>query len=233
MYKESFATLIEIRSLHRHVMESQQIVEKHQKRLSDFQQKIDECSMLITDTKTDLLGRQKERLAQENSYSMLEQSQTKTTNHLEVATNNQQVTACEKELATIKNEMEQLEDNILETLEQEDEWTERITTKTEEESGLSKSIKNIESEVLQDTTSEQHIIVGYNERITQLESELTPVVLNAYQNLMSNFTAPFSFIEKQKCTECFIQVPANVEQQVNTCNNLEYCSNCGRLFLVK
>lgn len=233
MYKESFLTLIEINSIKTQIKSCNATIADHQERLRLFKEKIENCAQKISETEQELSLTQKDRVSLENDYSKLESNLEKTKKHLELATNEQQIKACEKELDTLTTEISSTEEKVFSAMELEEQHQDMIKQKGEEKQGLETGLLEIEKEVTDDIASEGKILEGYQERVEGLESQLPASILSTYQNLTKTFAIPFTIINNGNCTECGMSVPANVEQQVNTCKALEFCSSCGRLFLVR
>jgi predicted nucleic acid-binding Zn-ribbon protein len=233
MYRESFEILREIASLLNYVKQSTSSIEDHKERLKKFEQKITDNQLSQKEIEQQMTECRKKRVELESLYAKHQNHLEKAKEHLNMATSQAQMDAGEKELARLEADIENCDNQLFNLMEQEEQLDENVKQKVVELQGLQESLQEIRVEVEDSIAKENENIVGFKIRIEALEQQLHSEVLKVYKNLIQHHCPPFSEVDKGRCSECAIQVPANIEQAINSAQSLEHCGGCGRLFLVR
>lgn len=139
-----------------------------------------------------------------------------------------------KQIETIKSQNGEIENAILETFEEIDQYKidlkkikKDVAQKIEE---ISVAIKNKEAE-LQEHQKKYNVIV---EERSEIELSLPKNLLKHYGNLLSiNRIPAVSFIVGETCSGCHLTIRPNTIIEIKRNDAINYCENCNRFIYWK
>lgn len=146
--------------------------------------------------------------------------------------NPKELSIADKELKTLKQRQDKIEDEIL--ILEEDIQT------------IQKNIKETESYLMQKKPEKKEEEKKCEEKINQLQEELTSSlnkkddylkqielnILTKYQDLCANYEMPIAKIEDGACSECYISLSTGLTDRVKKGADLILCESCGRILCI-
>jgi predicted nucleic acid-binding Zn-ribbon protein len=228
---EDFRSLIEIQSLERKVKEHLDKIDSHHDRVTHLkkirvnkEQESSEKAATLENLKKDISSNEKELYEAEKKIS-------KSKENLEIAANEQQVNAIQKELDTLVPVVEELELATLESLEQSELLQIEVDELSEFLKGSKETLEEITIEVKNDVEAENKEIENYNFRSENLLSTLDKQVQTAFisVNKKYKFKDPLCFADSDSCNKCHYGIPRQLLGEIERGNIVEYCPNCGRI----
>ena len=82
---------------------------------------------------------------------------------------------------------------------------------------------------------EQELSVGeprrkeFEQRLSEIESKLSPDVMKEYKRIKSLKTNPIAIFKDSRCSGCNMQLPSNVGAKISASDKPVFCENCGRI----
>lgn len=147
---------------------------------------------------------------------------------------NKEYDAISLEIDTKKMEIEGLENKIVSTLQEEDNYKSEVKELSEEVSGLetqSQEYKKELEEILVLTKEEEEKLLVKRKKIVE---QIEPRLLKQYERISkAKGGIAVAYIKKSSCGGCFSSIPPQKIVEVRELNRLHTCENCGRILVWK
>lgn len=230
---KDFPILIEINSLHLQTIKHRQLIASHQERIQLLDRKKAQSLAQQHQQQEELttLSRQisSEEQRLENSEKKLKNNQS----HLPYITNQAQMTAQEKELVELTQEITKIQEILFQCWEKQESLEVAIREQTNFLTGLQVTRTEIVAEVNQAIIQENGHLEQLNSRIALLLQELASTHLPEVRQLIQEFphSSFVCFVHNFACNQCRLQVSKHFQQQLERGQLWERCPHCRRLFI--
>jgi predicted nucleic acid-binding Zn-ribbon protein len=229
MNKSDFLNLVEYQNLNCDIEIFLEKINKHNIRVNSLiekeeNNKNDHSEITETHKKTSL-----DLKKLEADLFSSEEQRSKCNQNIEVAKNEQQISAIENELKSVQLRISELENSILEKMEEVDAEQLQIKEIQDFLNGIKSTIVEIQTEVNSDIENENKQIKQIKVRLVQLNTEIDPTLLRSYNNVLESSKLPLAFAIDSKCTSCKSMINANQFSQIQKVNSIEQCESCGRI----
>lgn len=146
--------------------------------------------------------------------------------------NNKEYDAISLEIDTKKAEIENLENKIIQTLEDEDELNKEHTELTEEISGLGSQHQEHQKELEEitfQTREEEARLLHEREKVSRLIDER---YINLYERIrQAKDGLAVAPIRRSSCGGCFSAIPPQRIVEIREAGRLQTCEHCGRILV--
>ncbi|MBL6990594.1 MAG: hypothetical protein ISR65_12485 [Bacteriovoracaceae bacterium] len=230
MNKKYLINLIEIQNLDNQTCVHLKNIDSHRERITSIEQKQIEQTDL-KQLKTKQLQTFNSSLSKlEAELFMVEKQIKKSKANLEVATNQQQLDASNKELQVMTPKASALETDVLEMYDKIELCQDEIAQIDTFLDGAATTLATITFEVEQDVKAEQLEIKELEQRIEALLEGCPKDIKIAFlqANEQYRFKNPLAFINEGTCNRCHYLIDKNIQNQVEKHFSLELCPNCAR-----
>ena len=145
--------------------------------------------------------------------------------------NDAELKALEKELATIKPKLDELQEHGLAQLERLEDFETEIEEIKEYLVGSLDTLNDIKLDIKEVSDKENSNIDKLNERINLMRENLSSDTLKNFDHLNKKykFNRPVTFLLGNNCRECRFQVDQGGIQEIERYTNLYSCNGCGRI----
>jgi len=232
MSLQDFSSLVQVQSLENKIHDHLKKIEGHENRITFLNKQRDTKKNELEKLEISLAENKKIISEDEKNLFKYESDLEKTKSHISQATSQQQADALEKELSTLNPKIEELEEKILINLDEQESIIEKQNVCTKFIDGSVETLEEIKKEVKADCEIENKEIAKYQERIALLFEECPDNYKSLFLNLNKKFKykSPVTSVNNGHCNSCRFAVTSVQKSAVETGNNIELCSSCGRLF---
>lgn len=139
----------------------------------------------------------------------------------------------DKKILNFSLDIEKFEEKGLEFLSRLEEIENEIADQKQFQSGLEKTINEIQSEVKPEVEKCDQEIKNINLRVELLTAELPADFKNLYDRVLAKKLAhgPFTRTDQGSCYFCKFKISKVDESEIDAQRSLKTCPQCGRIFL--
>ena len=230
---KDFTALKEIQSI-------DNLVKKHLDAIESEESRKDSINNMRDKRKTEMVGLLESHKENTALISQLEKELFEWEKKRDQAVINQdrakdqkQAEALEKEINQITPKCEELEEKVLSLLEKNEEIDNRVKEAEVFLEGSLDTLKEIDLEILEETTEERRHIENYEKRIKALLEEIPNGLREAFLRARKKhrFKNCISRIVNRACEKCRYEVDSQTISQVDQAKATVQCSQCERLLI--
>ena len=226
-----FKILLAVQKTDSKIADHMKEIEEEKKRILNLQHKQVTTRQELNQMEKELQEYKAQTAECEKNLYQTENQITKSREHLNMATSEQQANAVENELAVLTQRAQQLESNALELMDKNETLEVKIKESTTFLAGLMESTGEI-------TTESDHNIKQAQTRIQDCENQIQELFKECPVNIRKTFMMvnerfrfknPLAFIVDGVCNQCHNSVGRNMESTIEKGAVLEFCPHCGRI----
>lgn len=231
MNKESFNHLLEIQSCERKIEEIQVKIQEENNRIIFLENNIHKNLQEIALKKETLLKSNDKISILEKNFNDFAERKKRIESNITNATNQIQLIASEKELESIKPQMETTESEIMQLWEEIESLEKHIENSKEFKIGSANSLEVLKKEI--GATNDKHGLEI--KKISLRQSELFNLIGEASSNIFKKLQASkppaVSFMENKRCNSCKTLLDNSLITEINAMRDLCFCTTCGRILV--
>lgn len=230
---KDFTTLKEVQSL-------DNLIKKHLDAIESEQSRKDSINKLREKRKTEMVGlleSHKENSALISQFEKELYDWEKKREQAEInqdrARDQKQVEALEKEISQVTPKCEELEEKVLNLLEKNEEIDSVVKEIETFLEGSLETLKEIDQEILEETTEERRHIENYDKRINALLVDIPSELKIVFERVRDKhrFKSPLSRIINRACEKCRYEVDSQTISLVDQAKVIVECHQCERLLI--
>lgn len=233
MNKDTFRILKEINSLYTANQKLSELIENEHSRIHKIQNLRDDKKQKIIQTEKDLKQFSAKLLQTENSIADNQSKLNQALSNKNNVYSENEISAFEKQIASFKESIDELENKGLEVLSTCEQLSEELSDAKSFLTGSRETLLEITKEV--EKISKPHIdkINIHKLRIENLFLEIPEDLKDKFQKLMKRNLkyGPTSQIQQNSCSVCRMEISRLDIEKVEKHLQIKFCSTCDRLFI--
>jgi len=232
--KEQVRGLLKLQHVDAEIYDLKRQLEEKPEYLKSLQEQFEAQKSVFHQLEEKYKAMQLERNAQEVDLQAQDDAIAKANMQLSQIKNNKEYTAKIKEIESIKADKSIIEEKIIMAYDEGD----KIKAEIEKEKEV---IRQEEQQYLQKKKTVEDDIRRIEQRIKELQQQhneltpqISPVFLSRYERILVNKEGlAIVPVEGQACGGCFMNVPAQVVNEIKKSEELVYCEICARILYLK
>jgi len=163
----------------------------------------------------------------QDNLSLISKSKEK----LSLAKNNKEYQSSLKEIEELEKKNSDIEDIMLETLDSLETAEKQLKVREQEYRELSTEVERGRREIGAEIDTKKQEIVKLNQDLQEARARITPELMEVFErtkNMQPNKIA-LARVTDAVCQGCNVTIPAQLYNELQRRNSLEFCPKCGRI----
>jgi len=193
-------------------------------RLQDFEQMMETENQQNDTVKKEY--RDYEVTVQDN-LSLISKSKEK----LSLAKNNKEYQSSLKEIEELEKKNSAIEDLMLEILDRLETAEKKLKVRAQEYSELSTEVERGRREIGAEIDIKKQELVKLNQDLQEARAQITPELMEVFERTkkMQPNKIALARVMDAVCQDCNVTIPAQLYNELQRRNSLEFCPKCGRI----